>query len=244
MDKSPPIGVIMLETRFPRLPGDIGNPETFAGEVIHQRLKGGSVARAVRADGIDAALRDAAVAAARSLDRAGAGVITTSCGFLGALQADLSAAVRAPVIASALVLLPSLRAIFAGRGPIGILTFDSRRLRPVHFAGAFDPADPIAGIEAGDELYPAIAEDRATFDAVRAEADALAAAARLLDRPPRPAAILLECTNLSPYRAALAAASGLPVFDIVQAVAWLRAGRADEATVSRLTDQPARTVPS
>ncbi len=226
MTATRPVGVLMLQTRFPRLPGDIGNPETFAGRVLYRPLDGAVVARAVRADGVDPALTHQAVAAAKALAADGAGVIATSCGYLGAIQHDLAEAVDVPVIASALVLLPSLRAIFAGRGPIGILTFDSRRLRPVHFARTFDPADPIEGIETGSTLYPAITQDRPDFDRDGAAADALAAAARLADRRPRPAALLLECTNLSPYRARLAAATGLPVFDLVQAIAWLGQARA------------------
>jgi hypothetical protein len=147
-------------------------------------------------------------------------VIATSCGFLGAAQAALAGAVGVPVVTSALVMLPAIRALTGGRGPVGILTFDSRRLAPVHFAGAFDPADPVAGLEGGQALFPTIAGDRPTLDPAAAQADALAAARRLAAHRPRPAALVLECTNLSPYRRAIAAATGLPVFDVVQAIGW------------------------
>ncbi len=53
-----------------------------------------------------------------------------------------------------------------------------------------------------------------------------AAGRRLLARDPNVAALLLECTNLSPYRQALAAAVNRPVYDLNQAIAWMAAGRA------------------
>ena len=37
-------------------------------------------------------------------------------------------------------------------------------------------------------------------------------------------AIVLECANMPPYRAAVAAAARMPVFDAAQLVAWFRQG--------------------
>ena len=38
------LGVVMLNTRFPRLPGDIGNPETFSFPVVYRRVEAATVA--------------------------------------------------------------------------------------------------------------------------------------------------------------------------------------------------------
>ena len=37
------LGVIMLQTRFPRPLGDIGNPDTFRGTAIYERVEGAGV---------------------------------------------------------------------------------------------------------------------------------------------------------------------------------------------------------
>jgi len=37
-------------------------------------------------------------------------------------------------------------------------------------------------------------------------------------------AIVLECTNMPPYAAALQAAVGMPVYDIYSMIMWLHAG--------------------
>lgn len=208
----------MLDTRFPRLPGDIGNPDSFRCAVSYRRVRGATVGTVVTRDALNTALADDIVAAARGLADEGADLIVTSCGFLGALQRDLERALPVPVIASALVLIPFVRAIVGAEAVIGVLTFDSRTLAAHHFAGHDDDRIAIEGLEQGQELYPVIAEDRPHLDPAHAAQDAAAATARLMARTPAPSAIVLECTNLSPYIERIRAESGVPVFDLVQAV--------------------------
>ncbi|MEZ5668616.1 MAG: aspartate/glutamate racemase family protein [Alphaproteobacteria bacterium] len=210
----PRLGVVMLDTRFPRLPGDIGNPATFPGIAVdYRRVPHATVARAVVAEAPDAGLADAIVAAAADLHAAGADLIATSCGFLGILQARLEAAVLCPVIASALVRLPAIRRSVGADATIGILTFDARKLGAHHFGVEAGPV-AVRGIEAGTCLHPAIAGDRTWFDPDAARADAVAAAESLKAAAPDMAAAVLECTNLVPYRDAIALTLGVPLFDI------------------------------
>ena len=58
------------------------------------------------------------------------------------------------------------------------------------------------------------------------EADVVAAARRLRARRADVGALLLECANMPPSRRAVAAATGLPVFDAAQSLAWFHAGLA------------------
>ena len=57
-----------------------------------------------------------------------------------------------------------------------------------------------------------------------AEQDILQAGRTLLARHGDIGAIVLECTNMPPYAAALRAALGLPVFDIYSLITWFHAG--------------------
>ena len=43
-------------------------------------------------------------------------------------------------------------------------------------------------------------------------------------RHPEVGAIVLECTNMPPYAAAVQAAIGLPVYDIYSMITWFHAG--------------------
>jgi Asp/Glu/hydantoin racemase len=54
--------------------------------------------------------------------------------------------------------------------------------------------------------------------------DVVDAARRLAANSPRVAAIVLECANMPPYRDAVAAATGLPLFDAAQCLAWFHRG--------------------
>jgi len=215
---APRLGVVMLDTRFPRLPGDIGNPTSFDVPVIYHRVAGATVA-AVVADGpppptVARGLLDAA----RALDRDGVSVIATSCGFLGALHERLQATVTCPVVSSSLMLLPELRERHGPGRPIGVLTFDAARLSPRHFGPWRDDALVVEGIAADSTLYRTIAEDRPELDGETAREEVVAAARRLVTRAPDIPALVMECTNFSPYRAAVAAAVDRPVYDINFAV--------------------------
>jgi Asp/Glu/hydantoin racemase len=46
----------------------------------------------------------------------------------------------------------------------------------------------------------------------------------LVTRHPDVGAIVLECTNMPPYAAALRDALGLPVYDIYSMISWFHAG--------------------
>ena len=45
----PSLGILMLNTRFPRPPGDIGNPETWPFPVLYQVIEAATVDRVVNA---------------------------------------------------------------------------------------------------------------------------------------------------------------------------------------------------
>ena len=208
------LGVVMLDTRFPRLVGDIGNPATFPGLTVRYRVvPAATVGRVITDDGMDDAVIAGIVAAAEKLSREGVDLIATSCGFLGGLQARLQGAVSCPVIASALTCVPRIRRDVGDESVIGVLTFDSRKLRASHF-GVDAGAVAVAGIESGATLYPAISQNRPWFDPAAAAADACAAARALKASAPDMTAAILECTNLAPYREAIVAILGVPVHDI------------------------------
>ena len=107
----PRLGVLMLDTRFPRPPGDVGNPASWrvptvmqvvprlAPEVVVQSAAG------LRAAGMLPAMRSAL----QDLQAAACTAITTSCGFLVLLQQELQAAVGVPVVTSSLLQLPAMR---------------------------------------------------------------------------------------------------------------------------------------
>ena len=204
----PTLGLLMLQTRFPRPLGDVGHPATFRFPVRQRVVQGASPARVVR--GRDAAVLGPFVDAARALVAEGADAIATSCGFLARWQAELQAAVPVPVWTSALLALADLRGTRCGVITIEAASLGAAELQAV---GA-DPLTPVEGITPGSPLHCTLLQDLPTLDEADAARQVLAAAQRLLVRHPDLQALVLECTNLPPYAQVLRQATGLPVHDV------------------------------
>ena len=85
------------------------------------------------------------------------------------------------------------------------------------------PDTPVAGVDERSYFARTIRHGAATLDRKRMEDDTVAAARRLVATHPDLGAIVLECANMPPYRAAVAEATGLPVFDAANLVAWFHA---------------------
>ncbi len=221
------LGVLMLDTAFPRIPGDVGNADSYDHPVRFHIVQGADVTRIVRGNPPDAALVEAFVQGARMLEAQGAWGILTSCGFLGHVQETLAAAVRIPVVASALCLGPLIRTV-TGDQPLGILTADSSALTPTLLrACGLDPATVhIAGLEeqgAWQRLILAPKHEQAlTLDPAEIGTLVEDTARALVAENPKIGALLLECTNLPPYVKYIRNATSLPVFDILHAAALMR----------------------
>jgi hypothetical protein len=207
------LGVVMLDTRFPRPPGDIGHPEAFGVPVRQRVVPGAGPGKIVQtAAGLRAAgVAPAFVQAVRALASEGALAITTSCGFLVLLQQELQAATTVPVVTSSLLQLPGL---LAGQRKAGVLTISSAALGSDHLLAAGVPPERlqdvlIQGVDPAGEFATAILGNRETMDIEKARSDVVAAAMALKQREPSLQAVVLECTNLPPYRQAVEAATGL-----------------------------------
>jgi hypothetical protein len=213
----------MLDTAFPRPVGDVGNPASWPFPVLYHRVPGATARRVV--DGDVMPLLDAFVEGAAALVRLGAVGIITSCGFLARFQHELAARVAVPLMTSSLLLLPALTVTLKPGQRVGVLTYDAAALTPAHLlASGGDPATPISGLPP-DGAAHAMIERGGPYNSAAMAAEVLGAAETLM-KIGEIGALLLECTNLPPFSAALRRATGLPVHDILTAGTWFRAGLA------------------
>ncbi len=219
-----PLGILMLEARFPRIPGDMGNATTWPFPVLYRVVPGASPERVV----LEGArgLLPAFIEAAAGLVRDGAEAITTNCGFLSLFQREIAAAVAVPVATSSLMQAPWVQATLPPGRKVGVVSISGATLTPAHLAAAgVAPDTPVVGTENGRELFRVLIKaEGETLDADLAEADVVEAGRALVSAHPEVGAIVLECTNMPPYAAALRAAVGLPVYDIYSMVSWFHAG--------------------
>ena len=217
------VGILMLEARFPRIPGDIGNAATWPFPVLYKVVPGASPDRVVRqrAEG----LLDAFVQGGRELVALGADGIATTCGFLSLFQDELAAACGVPVATSSLMQAPVIERLLPPGKRVGIVTIAAGSLTPAHLAAAGVALDtPVVGTDGGREFSRAILDNEPALDVAAAERDILEAGDQLVARHPEVGAVLLECTNMCPYARALRDRLGLPVFDMAGYITWFHGG--------------------
>ncbi|MFK7861156.1 MAG: aspartate/glutamate racemase family protein [Granulosicoccus sp.] len=217
------IGVIMLDTRFPRFNGDIGNPDTWPFNVILEVVSGASAQAVVAAT--SAQNLQPFIDAGVELQNKGVSGITTSCGFLALFQRDIAQHLDVPFLASSLVQLPWVQATMPAGKRVGILTISASSLTPTHLkAAGIHTEVPIQGCENGREFTRAILDDSNVMDQVLCELDNVKAAVDFTQRVPDLGAIVLECTNMAPYASAIQQATSLPVYSIYTLICWFQSG--------------------
>jgi len=217
------VGILMLETRFPRIPGDMGNAETWPFPVLYKVVPGASPRRVVCEKA--AGLLDEFLAAADELVRLGADGITTTCGFLSLYQREIAAHVGVPVATSSLMQIPFIERVLPPGKRVGVLTVSAANLTGEHLrAAGAHPETPVIGTDGGSEFTRVMINDEERLDVAAAERDILAAGDRLVAIHDGIGAVLLECTNMVPYARALSQRLRLPVFSIYTFVTWFHSG--------------------
>jgi hypothetical protein len=177
-----PVGILMLETHFPRIPGDIGNASSFNFPVVYKVVKGANADRVVSQG--DPTLVEEFISAGKDLVENGARALVASCGFLALFQKEISEALPVPFIASSLVQLPMVHCITGGK-PVGVLTANSSALTDRHFIGVGAENIPVVveGIEKS-AFGQTVLGDLPEFDYEEAESAVVGAAERLMEKKP------------------------------------------------------------
>jgi hypothetical protein len=210
------IGILLTNSRFPRIPGDIGNATTFDFPVRLRRVEVPGSKPGASEEANPSAIA-AYVAAARALEAEGVRAITTSCGYFATFQRAMADAVSVPVFASSLLQVPMVaRMLPAGRA-VGILTIHSRRLtaQVLADAGIINEAVAIMGAEDAPDFYNTYPRGALEVDPDRVGAAVVELVKLLLSKNPTVGAIVCEGINFAPYAHRVQAATGLPWFDII-----------------------------
>lgn len=206
------LGVLILDTRFPRLVGDPGNPQTYKTPAILKVVKTATVEKIVTPT-IEDDVAGLFIEAAKELEQSGVTAITTSCGFLALLQDKLAQSVKIPVFTSTLLLVPlAYRLTYK---PVGVLTANSKALTKLHFrkAGAENVDVRVKGLEEKPEFRRVILQNSPDMNRDLMAEDIVEATRELMTENPDIGSIVSECTNLTPFREEIRKTSNLPVLD-------------------------------
>ena len=207
--------VLQLDTRFPRIAGDVASPESYLEPVDIRIIPRASVDAVVshHPECLDISGFEAALA--RINEAGNEGIVATSCGFLFYWQEHLAALTKRRLITSSLCCLEAVCRKY-DTSKTAIITFDADVLASTVYAplmGDFDGA--IIGLDHRHHLHQVISSDLPRLDSRRAEKELLA---HLAGKLAGIEAVILECTNLVPYKAALKEAFGVAVFDIMTCI--------------------------
>ena len=210
------VGVLMLETSFNRIPGDIGNPSTFRFPVEYKIVKGALPKRLV----IDADpdLIPLFAKAAKKLEEQGIKAITTSCGFMSIFQEELRNAVDIPFFTSSLIQVPMVDKMLGRDKIVGIICCNSKTLTKRHLTavGITDEMEvAIIGMNEGRYFVKVFLEQSLELEREKLEKEVIEIGKKIVSQNPRVGAVVVEDTNLPPYAKALQEAIGIPVFDVV-----------------------------
>ena len=215
------IGILVLDSKIPRIPGDLGNATTYPFPVRYKVVRGATISRVV--GDTDPALLEPFIQAVRELEAEGCKAVTTSCGFLAMFQRELAAAADIPVFTSSLLQVPFVLSMLAPGKKVGVLTAEKEKLSRRHLEGVGIADAPIVvgGLD-GCACMNAFRSEDPSFDPEVMRRDMVEAARKLAGSDPEIGALVVECTNMPPYSAAIQRATGLPVFDIVTLINYMQ----------------------
>lgn len=209
------IGILMMETTIPFLPGDVGNATSYDFPVLYQTVEGLTTMRMFDKD--QTAFQEFH-AAAKALRKQGVRAITGDCGYMLAFQEELAEKMDIPVFLSTLLQIPFILKTAGRSGKVGVLCANGASLTPdfLKIAGVQDPDLPrvlVHGLECDRHFREVIHDETGCLDSEKMTCAVVDGAMKLVRDHDGIKAILLECSDLPPYAAAVQKATGLPVFD-------------------------------
>jgi len=230
-------GILMLDSTIPRIPGDPGHAQTFDFPVRY-----GVIRDFPFQDLVDIRTEHIGriISAALELQREGVSFVAADCGLFSPFQRQIADALSIPFIGSALHLLPLITSFLPASQQIGLITGDTRLLKPAHLeaAGANLQRLVIRGMENNREFQNVIIDRGQRLDPQALQAGVLTAAEDLFRSGRSIGAVVLECTNLITFRRDIQSEFGVPVYDLVNLMEFFADGYRLRSFTARYIRKP------
>ena len=210
------VGVLVLSTVTPRVPGDAGHAASFSYPVRYEVVRGGFADLIEGGPEIKAALLEAG----QRLTARGIRAIVGDCGMMSLYQDCLGAELGVLFAGSSLCQIPLLWQLMGRRGEIGIITGHSGLLGERHLrASGWTEEIPlvIQGMQEEAHFSEIVIHGGLDLDVDRMRRDVLAAGEKLRARAKDLRGVIFECSNLASYSADLRELLEVPVFDTISA---------------------------
>ncbi|MCW8884466.1 MAG: aspartate/glutamate racemase family protein [Motiliproteus sp.] len=209
------MGVISLESYFPKPAGHIKNPGSFDFPIFYKTVQGATIDRLIHER--DPELLKPFIEAAQELEREGVKAITGSCGFLALHQKALADAVNVPVFMSSLIQVPLVSRFLKSDQKVGVVVANDEALTEDHLIGVGIADEPIVvvGMQHQKQFAEVILRGETDdLDMDLFEEELGSVVQNMLNNNPDVGAIVLECTDLSHFAPKLQQRFNLPIFDL------------------------------
>ncbi|GAE25990.1 hypothetical protein JCM9140_2017 [Halalkalibacter wakoensis JCM 9140] len=214
------VGVLMLDSFVPLIPGDVGNATTYTYPVLYRTLKGITAQKLVTQN--EDVLQEM-ISKGKELVKDGAKAITGDCGFMLFYQHELRKALQVPVFLSSLLQLPFMLHMVTKDEKVGIITADSTLLDEtlLNMIEVHPERVVVSGLEDSTHFYQTCLSESGTLDSTKIEKEVVSAAEKIIKENQKVKAILLECSFLPPYAKAVQHATNIPIFDFVSMIDYV-----------------------
>lgn len=211
------IGIIAVDLKYPKLPGNVANATTYAFPVLYKKV---SFAIEQLFAG-DENIKESVIQAAKELEREGVRAVVGACGFFANFQQDVADALEIPAFLSSMVQLPMIKTGLKRGKKIGIITASGNDITDQMLLDmGVTPQDCYIEDIGSKEGFQTIRYEHPTLDNESVSRTVVQAAKNLVEQHPDVGAILLECSDIPPYAYLVQEAVSLPVFDFITLIEW------------------------
>ena len=208
-----PIGILCLESQFPKLRGHLRNPISFSFPTVTRVVEGVDIPCLLFNPTLD--LVEPFIKVAKQLEEDGVQAISGSCGFMARFQGIIASELKIPVILSSLVQIPMIRIMHGKNAKIGVLTASSNALTVDHFDNCGTCMDDVIihGMEHNTEFRETILEGKRNYFDIDALRGIVGTAKNFVNKKQLDA-LVLECTDLSVFSHDIQKKIEKPIYDI------------------------------
>ncbi|MDD3239231.1 MAG: aspartate/glutamate racemase family protein [Lachnospira sp.] len=204
------VGIIAVDLVYPKLPGNVANACTYPFPVLFRKVS----FPIEKLFAGDASIREQIIAAAVELEQEGVRAIIGACGYFAHFQKDVAEAVNIPVFLSSLCQLPLIKTALSAQKKIAVLAASGENINDELLEKVGTDSNRLIICNVGNmESFAPIRHGGICLDNGKLEDDLCHVVQKLIEEHGDIGSILLECSDLPPYAAAIQAVSGLPVYD-------------------------------
>jgi len=215
-----PIGIIVIDTWYPLVPGNVANASTYEFPVLIKVLKGVSVERILSGD---PALLDLVIAAGNELIQGGVRSIVGACGSFAYYQKEAASRLCVPTFLSVMLQVPIILQSLRPDQKLGILAASSGSLTQNVFdqCGITDTSHLSITEALNLPEFQKLVHCTGSFNSHKMEMEVVEKVKAFIADHPEIGAMLIQCSDLTPYAWAIQNATNLAVFDMNTLINWV-----------------------